>query len=105
MVALIPRFRSTGFLIRPTSRSRSKFCMFRAPICRRSAYSATTPTLSGLITSVTMGSPVSLPARASSFSPSSFNPWKVWGPVRGLNAPPRSRLAPDFFTARAVFMI
>ena len=28
-------------------------------------------------------------------------PWKEWGPVRGLNAPPRSTFAPAAFTARA----
>ena len=36
-VALIPRFSRTGVRVRPTSLSRSKFCMFRAPIWRMSA--------------------------------------------------------------------
>ena len=32
MVAAGPRFNRTGLLMRPTSRSRLKFCMLRAPI-------------------------------------------------------------------------
>ena len=35
-VALIPRFSRTGVRVRPTSFRRSKFCMFRAPICMMS---------------------------------------------------------------------
>ncbi len=36
-----PRLSKTGLPARPTARSRSKFCMLRAPICRTSAFSAT----------------------------------------------------------------
>ncbi len=36
-VALMPRLRSTGFFVWPTSFNRSKFCMFRAPIWNMSA--------------------------------------------------------------------
>ena len=32
-------------------------------------------------------------------------PWKLYGLVRGLNAPPRSAVAPADFTARAVATI
>ena len=34
--------------------------------------------------------------------PSSPSPWKLYGELRGLNAPPRSTLAPARFTAAAV---
>ena len=54
------------------------------------------------ITSVTIGNPVTSRARASSASPSVLRPWKLYGEVRGLNAPPRSTRAPAAFTARAV---
>ena len=36
MVADMPRFRSTGWRTLPSSFSRSKFCMLRAPTCRQS---------------------------------------------------------------------
>src|SRR5262245_63049529 len=38
IVAAGPRFSRIGLLIRPSSRSRLKFCIFRAPICRISTY-------------------------------------------------------------------
>ena len=38
-VADMPRFRRTGLPVRPTFFRSSKFCMFRAPIWRQSAYS------------------------------------------------------------------
>ena len=44
-------------------------------------------------------------ARAASCSirrPSSPRPWKLYGELRGLNAPPRSTFAPARFTAAAV---
>jgi len=65
-----------GFLIWPTFFSRAKFWALRAPICRISAYSATSSAVSGLTTSVTKGRPVSCRALARSFSPSSSSPWK-----------------------------
>ena len=43
--------------------------MFRVPICRMSAYSATMGTSPSLIASVTMARPLSSRARASIFSP------------------------------------
>ncbi len=57
------------------------------------------------ITSVTAGSPTSRPAAASRRSPSAPIPWKEWGPVRGLKAPPRSIVAPAALTARAAASI
>ena len=66
-----------------------------------SAYSATSSTLSGSMTSVTIGSPVSRFASANSFRPSSSSPWKAYGEVRGLNAPPRRTRAPAAFTFSA----
>ena len=41
-------------------------------------------------------------ASRSSRSPSSPSPWKLYGELRGLNAPPRSTFAPAFLTAAAV---
>ena len=41
-------------------------------------------------------------APRSSRSPSSPRPWKLYGDERGLNAPPRSTLAPARLTAAAV---
>ena len=51
------------------------------------------------MTSVTIGSPVSSRTSARIFSPASPSPWKAYGEVRGLNAPPRSSDAP---AARAI---
>ena len=48
-----------------------------------------------------MGSPVCSRAWQSMSSPSYANPWKEYGDVRGLNAPPRSTVAPASFTACA----
>jgi hypothetical protein len=76
-------FQQHWLLIVPNSLSRSKFCMFRAPTWRTSAYSANSPTLSGLITSVTTGRPVSFEAAARSFNP-------LPQPLKGVRT--RSRL-------------
>ena len=40
-------------------------------------------------------------ASRSMRSPSSPRPWKLYGELRGLNAPPRKIFAPAFFTAAA----
>ena len=77
IVVAIPRLRRTGLPASPTRLSSGKFCTLRAPICRISACSATTSTLSGSMTSVTIGNPVSRLASARSFSPSSSRPWKA----------------------------
>jgi hypothetical protein len=54
------------------------------------------------MSSVTTGRPVSSPASRKSWSASTPSPWKVYGEVRGLNAPPRSIVAPAAATTRAV---
>ncbi len=54
IVAQRPRFRRTGLRILLSSRRRVKFCMLRAPICRMSAYFATTSMWRASITSVTI---------------------------------------------------
>ena len=55
--------------------------------------------------SVTMGSPVSLRAIFNRSSPSDLSPWKEYGEVLGLNAPPRSRVAPDALMLFAISTI
>src|SRR5207245_7846226 len=62
---------------------------------------ATRSTLSGSMTSVTTGSPVSRLASARYLSPSSSSPWKEYGDVRGLKAPPRKTRAPAALTFAA----
>ena len=57
------------------------------------------------ISSVTMGSPVSCLAISSRRMPSPCSPWKSYGDVRGLNAPPRSSCAPAALTAFATYTI
>ena len=76
--------------------------MFRAPIWTTSATSRTSSTWRGSSSSVTIGRPVSSRASRSTSSASSPSPWKLYGEVRGLNAPPRSIVAPASATARAV---
>ena len=44
-----------------------------------------------------MGSPTIDRCSARYFKPSTPSPWKEYGDVRGLNAPPRSIRAPDSF--------
>ncbi len=56
-------------------------------------------------TSVTTLRPVSERAFESSSSPLLLRPWKSYGLVRGLNAPPRNRLAPLCATPRAALRI
>ena len=68
--------------------------MLRVPICSMSACSATTATSRASTTSVTTGSPVATPTSARISSASTPSPWKAYGEVRGMNAPPRSRVAP-----------
>src|SRR5882762_5890602 len=101
----MPRLSSTGLPAAPTLRSSEKFCTLRAPIWRMSACSATTSTLSGSMTSVMIGSPVSRRASARSFRPSSSRPWNAYGEVRGLKAPPRRTVAPAAFTRAATCRI
>ena len=58
MVAPKPRLSITGRPARPQASSSEKFCMFRVPIWRMSAYSATMSTWLGSMTSVITGRPV-----------------------------------------------
>jgi hypothetical protein len=53
------------------------------------------------MTSVTTGIPVSARTSARMRRPASPRPWKAYGEVRGLNAPPRSRDAPAAWAIRA----
>ena len=55
--------------------------------------------------SVTIGSPVSSFALSSSWIPSPLSPWKEYGEVLGLNAPPRRSPAPEAFTSLATSQI
>ena len=57
------------------------------------------------MTSVTIASPVSSRAAARCLRPSSPMPWKLYGFVRGLNAPPRRPTAPASFIRCAISMI
>ena len=68
--------------------------MLRAPIWSTSANSTTASTSRGSISSVTIGRPVSSRASARISSASSPSPWKAYGEVRGLKAPPRSIVPP-----------
>ena len=54
------------------------------------------------MTSVMTGSPVRSRASARSRRPAMPSPWKAYGEVRGLNAPPRRIVAPAAATASAV---
>ena len=96
------RLSNTGFGTRPTSARRLKLCMLRAPIWMTSAISATSATSRGSRSSVTIGSPVSSRASARISRPFEPRPWNAYGDERGLNAPPRSTVAPAAATARAV---
>ena len=104
MVLESPRLSRMGLRVRPRVLSNSKFCMLRAPTWIRSTSSNRSRCFS-LIISVTMGSPVALRALRSSSRPSAPIPWKSYGLVRGLKAPPRSSFAPDALTACAMAVI
>ena len=58
-----------------------------------------------LIISVTMGIPVSALALSKSLMPSALIPWKAYGLVLGLKAPPLSSVAPAALTALAISII
>ena len=100
-----PRFSSTALSERPTSASSVKFCMLRAPIWITSAASTTASTSRASISSVTIGRPVSSRASLRMSSPSWPSPWNAYGEERGLNAPPRSIVAPASRTARAASIV
>ena len=86
----------------PTAFSSLKFCIFRAPICRTSAYSATSGT-SGATISVTTPRPVSAQL-GEELQPLLFEPRKLYGSSRLERTSPAS-VAPDRATARAEAMI
>ena len=88
----------------PSSRSSVKFCMLRAPTWKMSAYLSMTSIWLMSITSVMSFRSCALAASRSIRRPSSPSPWKLYGELRGLNAPPRSTLAPARFTAAAVVL-
>ena len=90
MVEVIPRLSSTGLPHSPTACSSPKLAMLRVPICSMSACSATTSTSRASTISVTTGSPVTSRTSARISRPFTPRPWKAYGEVRGLNAPPRS---------------
>ncbi len=96
-----PLFNSIGLLVLPSSRKRSKFCIFLAPTCKTSISSNSGKSVM-LIISDTIGKPVSLLAIFKSSMPVPFKPWKSYGEVLGLKAPPLSIFAPAAFTAFAM---
>ena len=105
MVADKPLFKSIGLLILPNSFNKSKFCIFLAPTWIISAFSINVSISYGDISSVTIGNPVLAFASFNNSKPSYFNPWKLYGEVLGLNAPPLKKLAPCFFTSFATSAI
>ena len=76
MVPAMPRLSSTGLPAMPTSLSRLKFWVLRAPICRTSMSMSTNSCTSRTsMISVTMGMPVSSRAAQSSSRPALPMPW------------------------------
>src|SRR5262249_47466564 len=63
--------------------------------------SQTTSTSVWSTTSVTTGSPTSARTSARIRRPATPRPWNAYGDVRGLNAPPRSSVAPACFAISA----
>ena len=57
------------------------------------------------MTSVTVNRPASRPTSASTSRPDRPSPWKLYTRVCGLNAPPRSPVAPAPATAAAMLAI
>ena len=79
--------------------------MFLAPICITSTSSTNLSKYAVDINSVTIGRLVSCFAIFNNSNPSSSKPWKLYGDVLGLKAPPLKKFAPDFFTAFATSII
>ena len=94
IVAEMPRLSSTGLRACPSSRSSVKFCMLRAPTWKMSEYLSISSIWLTSITSETSFRFSAFAASRSSRSPSSPSPWKLYGELRGLNAPPRRIFAP-----------
>ena len=104
-VADIPRFNKTGSSDSPTASRSLKFCMFLAPICRTSTYFSIIDKCCASIISLKRGNEVISEASFSIFNPSSPNPWKLYGEVLGLNAPPLKPFDPASFAAIAVSIV
>ena len=102
MVADIPRLSSIGVCVFPKALNKAKFCMLRAPTWNTSTYLDIISNCVIEVISTTTGMPVTWRASAISSSPSSPNPWNVYGEVRGLKTPPRRAFAPAARTAWAV---
>ena len=68
--------------------------MLRVPTWSMSACSATTFTSRASTISVTIGRPVTSRTSERISRPFTPRPWKAYGEVRGLKAPPRSSVAP-----------
>ena len=73
----------------------------RAPICNISAYWQIVSKSLILTISVTTLRPTSSATERIIFKPSTPSPWKSYGDVRGLKAPPRKNCAPHALTALA----
>ena len=97
----MPRFTMTGFFARPARFKSEKFCMLRAPIWITSAYCSTSSSDSLSSASVTIFSANFSRTSAIICKPSSPRPWKAYGEVRGLYAPPRKNCAPARATRSA----
>ena len=105
IVADKPRFSKIGLSVLPSSFKSSKFCILRAPTWITSTSSTKRSILSADIISVMIGSPVTALASFNKSSPVSCSPWKEYGEVRGLKAPPRRIAAPICFTSSATPII
>ena len=99
-----PRFKSTGLSSFPSAFKSSKFCILRAPTWIMST-SSNSGSCSLSVISLTIGMPHFRPASISGGRPSARMPWKLYGEVRGLNAPPRRSCAPASFISRAMPII
>ena len=101
IVADKPRFNKIGLFVRPASLSNSKFCIFLAPIWKTSKYSSAISKSAGFTISLTI---LRLNLSLTFFnilSPSIPNPWKSYGDVLGLNAPPLMNFSPLACKSRA----
>ena len=85
----------------PSSLSSSKFCMLRAPTWITSTSSNRSRWRSVHDLGDNGQARFLLGLRAAGGAPPACRPWKAYGDVRGLNAPPRSSVAPAAFTSRA----
>ena len=99
-VALIPRLSSTGSRVLPTSLSRSKFCMLRAPIWKMSAYCSTSSTWRGSMTSVTTGMPSCSPVGLEDLEPLLAQPLEAVRAGARLERPAAKDVGPGLLHPR-----